>query len=43
LDELKAVLGDTATLKIETNDAHAQCFFVHALQLDLKTLRLEAL
>jgi hypothetical protein len=43
LDELKGVLGDAAALVIETIDAHVQCFFVQALQLDLKTLRLEAL
>ena len=43
LDELKAVLGDTVTLILETIEAHIQCFFIQALQLDSKTLRLEAL
>ena len=43
LDELKALLGDRITVVIETIDAHVQCFFVQALQLDSKTLRLEAL
>ena len=38
LDELKAVLGDADSLVIEIIDAHVQCFFVQALQLDLKTL-----
>lgn len=42
LDELKAILGDTITLVLETIEAHIQCFFVQALQLDPKTLRLEA-
>lgn len=43
LDELKALLGDAITAVIEAIDAHVQCFFVQALQLDPKTLRLEAL
>ncbi len=43
LDELKAVLGDLVTLVLETIESHIQCFFVQALQLDPKTLRLEAL
>ena len=43
LDELKAVLGDAVTLVMETIDAHIQCLFVQVLQLDPKTLRLEAL
>lgn len=43
LDELKAILGDAITLVLETIEAHIQCFFVQALQLDPKTLRLEAL
>jgi len=40
---LKAVLGDTAALVMETIDAHIQCLFVQVLQLDTKTLRIEAL
>ena len=43
LDELKAVLGDLVTLVMETIDTHIQCLFKQVLQLDLKTLRLEAL
>jgi len=43
LDELKAILGDAIVVVIETIEAHVQCFFVQALQLDPKTLRLEAL
>ena len=43
IDELKAVLGDAAALVMETIDAHIQCLFVQVLQLDTKTLRLEAL
>ena len=43
LDELETVLGDTIALVKETIDAHIQCFFVQSLQLDPKTLRLEAL
>jgi SRSO17 transposase len=43
LDELRAVLGDVASLVMETIDAHIQCLFTQVLQLDPKTLRLEAL
>ena len=43
LDELRAVLGDAATMVMETIDAHIQCLFTQVLQLDLRTLRLEAL
>jgi SRSO17 transposase len=43
MDELKAVLGDAANLVMETIDTHMQCLFTQVLQLDPKTLRLEAL
>ena len=43
LDQLKEILGDSVSLVLETIEAHIQCFFVQALQLDPKTLRLEAL
>jgi hypothetical protein len=43
LDELRAVLGDLVTLVMETIDTHIKCLFKQVLQLDLKTLRLEAL
>lgn len=42
LDELKTLLGDAVTLIMETIESHVQCFFVQALQLDPRTLRLEA-
>jgi SRSO17 transposase len=42
LDELKTLLGDAVTLIMETIESHGQCFFVQALQLDPRTLRLEA-
>ena len=43
LDELKAVLGDAVTLVMDAIDAHIACWFSQVLQLDPKTLRLEAL
>jgi hypothetical protein len=43
LDELKTILGCVVTLVLETIETRIQCFFVQALQLDPKTLRLEAL
>ena len=43
LDSLKAVLGDAVAMVMEAIDAHIQCWFVQVLQLDAKTLRLEAL
>jgi hypothetical protein len=36
------LLGDAVTLVIETIEKHINCFFVQALQLSPKTLRLEA-
>ena len=41
-DELKTLLGDAATLVMATIDSHIQGFFVQALQLDTRPLRLEA-
>lgn len=43
LEELKSVLGDAVELVMETIVAHIKCLFVQVLQLDPKTLRLEAL
>jgi hypothetical protein len=43
LNELKELLGDVVTLVIETIEKHINCFFVQALQLDPKTLRLEVI
>ncbi len=42
LNELQELLGDAVTLVMETIEEHIKCFFVQALQLDPKTLRLEA-
>lgn len=42
MEELKQILGETVTLVIETIEQHVQGFFVQALQLDYKILRLEA-
>ena len=41
LNELKELLGDAVTLVMDTIEQHINCFFVQALQLDPKTLRLE--
>lgn len=41
LNELQELLGDALTLVMETIEQHINCFFVQALQLDPKTLRLE--
>jgi hypothetical protein len=35
------LLGDAVALVIETIEKHINCFFVQALQLDPKTLRLD--
>jgi SRSO17 transposase len=43
LDELKAVLGEAVTLVMHAIDAHIACWFSQVLQLDTRTLRLEAL
>jgi len=43
LDELKTVFGDANVPIQKTIDAHIKCFFIQSLQLDPKTLRLEAL
>ena len=43
LNELTELLGDTVNLVMETIENHINCFFIQALQLDAKTLRLEAL
>jgi SRSO17 transposase len=42
LDSLKAIIGDNVNLLLETIEQHIECFFVQALQLDSKTLSLEA-
>lgn len=42
LDELSILLGNLASQVMATIERHVQCFFVQALQLDVKTLRLEA-
>ena len=44
LDGLKAVMGDDAVAMVmEAIDAHIECWFLQVLQLDARTLRLEAL
>ncbi len=43
VDELKAVLGDAAALVMDAIDAHIECWFLQVLQLDARTLKLEAL
>ena len=43
LDGLKAILGDAVTMVMDAIDAHIECLFVQVLQLDARTLRLEAL
>lgn len=42
LDELKILLGDMVAQVIDTIERHVQSFFVQALQLDVRTMRLEA-
>ncbi|MHB9102300.1 MAG: hypothetical protein ACYC2E_12380 [Sulfuricella sp.] len=42
LGELDVLLGDMASQVMETIERHVQSFFVQALQLDVRTLRLEA-
>jgi len=43
LNELEELLGDTVSLVMQAIEKHINYFFVQALQLDVKTLRLEAL
>jgi len=43
LNELEELLGDAIDLVMDTIKKHVNYFFVQALQLDTKTLRLEAL
>jgi len=43
LDGLKAILGDAVAMVMDVIDAHIECWFVQVLQLDARTLRLEAL
>ena len=42
LEELKPLLGEVSTLVMATIESHVQSYFVQALQLDRRTLRLEA-
>jgi hypothetical protein len=42
LDGLKTVLGDAIATVMDTIDAHIERLFLQVLQLDPKTLRLEA-
>jgi len=43
LDDLKAILGDAVAMVMDAIDVHIECLFVQVLQLDARTLRLEAL
>ena len=43
LNELKEILGEALPLVMETIEQHIEGFFVQALQLDTKTLRIEFL
>jgi hypothetical protein len=43
LDGLKSVMGDAVAIVMDAIDAHIKCWFLQVLQLDAKTLRLEAL
>ena len=43
LDGLKAIVGDAIAVVMDAIDVHIECWFVQVLQLDVKTLRLEAL
>ena len=43
LDEIKMLLGDMVAQVMKTIEQHVQSFFVQALQLDTRTLRLEAI
>jgi SRSO17 transposase len=42
LDEMKALLGELMDQVMETIERHVQTFFVQALQLDTRTMRLES-
>ena len=43
LDDMKMLLGDVVAQVMKTIEQHVQSFFVQALQLDTRTLRLEAI
>lgn len=43
LESLKAVMGDAVAMVMDVIDAHIECWFLQVLQLDARTLRLEAL
>ncbi|MGZ4954429.1 MAG: transposase [Methylobacter sp.] len=43
LEDLKAVMGDAVAIVMDAIDAHIECWFLQVLQLDARTLRLEAL
>jgi len=42
MEEMKMLVGDTDSQIMATIERHVQSFFVQALQLDVRTLRLEA-
>ncbi|MGR8981836.1 MAG: transposase, partial [Gammaproteobacteria bacterium] len=42
LESLKAVIGDAVAMVMDVIDAHIECWFLQVLQLDARTLKLEA-
>jgi peroxiredoxin family protein len=43
LERLKAVMDDAVAIVMDAIDAHIECWFLQVLQLDARSLRLEAL
>jgi hypothetical protein len=43
LDSLQALLGDAVAVVMDAIDARIECWLLQVLQLDVRTLRLEAL
>jgi hypothetical protein len=43
LEDFKAVMGDAVAIGMDAIDAHIECWFMQVLQLDARSLRLEAL
>ena len=43
LEGLTAVMGEAVAMVMDVIDAHIECWFLQVLQLDARTLRLEAL
>jgi SRSO17 transposase len=43
VEGLKAIMGDAVAIVMDAIDTHVECWFLQVLQLDTRTLRLEAL